>query len=217
MGLMRLDDFREEVVANLGDRGLTNRRVDSWVNFAYRELCGALEFEELRFEQKTTTVPGVRLYEFPEKFLGIVAVADVTNKRRLERLDAADLLLKDKTITGPPTHWGRRAKALVLWPVPDGQYELNAIFFREPDLLVNGTDTTVIPATWDTAIVLLATHYGLLALGRTEMDFNAADRYFQRYIAYVRSRKTDSEWMSKTPIAKVEVAWSEDDLTIQEG
>lgn len=215
MGMMSLDEYREELTRLFGDRGVDNTRLDRWVNLALISLAGTLRFEELRCLKTFTTVAGVYLYALPSDFVAYITVTDTTNQHRLKRLQDTDTtnFLTDEDYWGQPLKWGRRKNSLVLYPPPDDAYVIREYYVQQPVKMILGTDVSPFPAVWDEAILLLAQNKGHLAF--RELDL--AKEVYGRAISHIRSIKTESEWQEgNSPAAGLQVAWDESDLQDQQ-
>lgn len=214
MGLMTLEDFRTELHEQFGARGVGNERMTLWINLGYFELCGKMEFEILQCQQYFATVDGSYVYELPDKFLGVVSIWDVTNKKRLRKKDTSDAGLLDVNSTNKsqPEWWMQRSNGFWLYPVPNGAYEIQIIYMKEPTKLINAIDTTILPQSWDLSVLLLAKHFGHLSF--KELDQSTA--CYQRAMQQTIQNKTDAQWSEPTPKAGLTVAWSFEDLTDQD-
>jgi hypothetical protein len=172
------------------------------------DLSNAFNFPELVSSLDFPTVADTALYAVPTgEEGGIISVADLTNKRNLLRLGLSEMQILDKEKRGRPIRWTRRGTNIEISPIPDGVYTISVIFRSAHDVLAAEADTTILPRTWDQAIVLAAT-----AIGMNAIDNQAGfDKYNARYLDYLRSRDPDRDQTS--PSEGVNVARSYDDLT----
>lgn len=192
MGLMTLARFQAHITANPAIQGLTGidlELVRDWVNMGYFELIGAVEFDALKKCASLTTVQDVRSYKLPTRFIDLIGLQDrssgtfitKTNLRNLQRLSSNE--------TGYPRFWTRKEDALVLWPLPDDEYDMFVYYVAEPLPLTASTDVTILSSTWDKAILLFALESAL----RENNQFDAADKVFTRVMANIKSRIKDGE------------------------
>lgn len=214
MGVMTLAKFQTELHTVFSDRGVGNERLTLWINNAYQEVCSMTEFEDLKCRQDYDTEEGVYKYEVPDNFVKFISLFDVTNKKRLIRIDAELIGLRDteEDSWAQPEEWSFHADILYLFPVPDSAYEINGIYLKEPTPLVAGNDVTVIPPAWDMTILLLAQKYGHLAFG----DVEKANALMRHTGMNMSQRRNDTDRVSKTPQMGLQVAWSLEDLQDQE-
>ena len=213
MGLLTLNELRDELGAQFGDRGVGNERLTRWINMAYFKLCAQQEFEKLKCQQEIDTIEGIYEYSLPEKFLGFVSVLDVDNKYRLKRITLQDVALHslDEEAWGPPTKWALREDAMLLLTVPDDEYEIRGIYIKEPTRLEDPSDVTIIPSIWDATVILYAKYFGLTAFNQ----FQEANIVLQQAAISENTTKKDQDWLEPTPAGGLDVAWSEADLTDQ--
>lgn len=211
MGRLTVSEFQEELHALFGQRGISSERMLRWLNFAILELSGRFEFEELKVLYEFTTATGFGDYKMPRDFLGFVYVADRENKRRLRKIDQQDIALEDISTDSysMPERWAHRNKLLWLYPIPDGEYDMEVLFTVEPKPLTEPTDVTPFPAKWDSRVLSFAQSQGHLALGETE----ASNSAMQRALGAMENTTTDQEDLAKTPMPGLQVAWTHEDLT----
>ena len=215
MGTWTLDVYRRELQSALGNRGRTNPWLDLRINAAYDEVCGAIEFAGLKTSATFVSVDGQAAYDLEADLVGVLAVVDQTNDRRMLKLEFKDYWDKnpDADAEGDPTHWARNGSCVYLWPTPGTDDDsFRVVYLKQPDHLSTGAGVTVIPATWDTAVHLLSVHYGCIALG----DEEKGTFWFSRAMAYIMSRKQDAERDAPTRSGGLQVAHSWADLTDQE-
>lgn len=185
MGQLTLTNFREELDKNLGSLGLAALdpgRLDRWINFAYFEIIGAVEFPELEEVHSFNTVAGTDAYALPANTLGVTAVFDLTSKKRITKTGRSALLTFEAK-GGRPRHYARIGANIVFRPVPNKVFNINVLLTKEPALLT-GSDKTVLPTTWDYAVVLLATAGGFLSRGQA----NESQIWLSRAIGYMQTR-----------------------------
>lgn len=219
MGFMTLADFREELNMGLGEHQQSSNAVlDRWINRAYIEVVTKIEYEDLIEEESFLSVADQAMYSFPadgesdlldRRYLGFIGIADLTNKRRLLKIDLRNYQLYDPEVTGIPKLWARRGQKLYLWPTPDGENEYQLFALMEPDPLVLDEQTTVIPATWDHAVMLLSTRNAWITL-RNQQE---ATLMHQAAMNFINQTLTDLEYNDGTPAIGLEVAQSWEDLT----
>lgn len=208
MGKRTLEQFREDLVSALGQAGLSNQKLDRWINEAYDEVLGAIEFEKAM--GTTTFYTSADLYDYPcpRDLDEPNVLVDTTNKTRLAFVNLQNFAQLDETVTGKPERWTLRADRILLWPVPDDAYQIRLTYTKLPPHLEDSTDVTILPRRWDNAIDLMAKHYAFAAMG----DLEKAQYYYSRAIGYIRSRRSDKDFREATPALGIQVITSEEDL-----
>lgn len=212
MGMLTLEDFCTELAAKFGERGVTTPRMIVWINLACTEVAGAIAFHGLYDEDDDYTVAGQELLDLPDEVLFIKRITLPDEKKKLRKITENAFSMLDATQTGMPEVWLRKGDSIYLRPIPDAKYNLHIEYYKEPTKLAAETDVTIFPAQWDSAVLLMAIHFGCLFY---EM-FDAADRYQVRAMTALRSRKTDIELDNEDRQGGVNIAISESDLTDQE-
>jgi hypothetical protein len=193
MGFMTMDDFRTDLQSAMGDKGIDNTRLDRWINYAYLDLAGSVDFEVLDEDDTVATVAATQTIDAPDNTMIIKFIRNTTSDALLGWVPKGELFRRSSVITGPPTQWTRHGSVIYLHPVPDAVYSLFIISKIPPDLMTSGTDVTVFPDTWDAAIFFLSVHYGLLAIG--EEQRSAA--WMSRAVSYIQSRMTEKDLHAK--------------------
>lgn len=201
MGRMTLANFRSEVEANLGNQNIGTTRVDIWIHWALDEITGAIKFQDLTNTQSKSTVADQSYVTLDSGSLGVLAVRDTTNDQRLIRTSDERIQDWDTDATGVPRFYAYYGGDLELRPVPDAVYALKILVRKEHATL---TTTTSLPAMWDPAITMLATGYACMSLD----EESKAMWWFNRAIAYIRSRETDAELHSEGISEPVRIAES---------
>lgn len=210
MGQLFITDFRTHLDFSLGNRGISSILLDYWINAAYFEILGAVEFAELTEIAEIQTVAGTETVALPNggNLLSIGGVFDLTNEQRLRKA-GTDALLQFKKETGLPKYWSRTGPNLTLRPVPEGVFDLNTSLVSEPIKLSDTNTQTVLPTTWDFAIILLSTANGFFSLGEESRGW----QFFQRAILYMRSRSLFEERSFDAAAMNIDFAQNPDDIT----
>lgn len=211
MGQMTLSRFRAHVMANPALQGLPNVDADlvtDWVNMAYFEVTGAIEFEALEKCAAMTTVNGVAEYALPVRFVAMTAVQDRTTGVKIVKSTLRNMLRYTWDTVGYPRFWARTAAGIKIWPIPDSIYSFFVYYTSEPVRLQNANDVTVLPATWDKAILLMAIETAL----RNFNQFDPADKLFTRAMAHMRSRMKDED-LGETEEGPLNLVRSWEELT----
>lgn len=190
MGLFTLADFREELTAVMGSRGTSNNRIDRWINMAYFELSGALDFPELNDIHEFDTSAGDAAYAVPSGTRLVKTIVDNDESESLTYIDPTEYFRLDRTLDGPPIRWTRYGNEVFLHPTPDGTIAMLMLRKMDPVRLAQVAHTTVLSATWDAAVHMLSVYQGLLSVGENEQRAGA---WLMRAVAYIQTRATEAE------------------------
>lgn len=220
MGFMTLRDFREEVNFSLGDKAQSsNIPLDRWVNRAYFEVVGrmAADLPDFQSVEVITTTACDPSYTVPaasgRRFLSILSVADLTNKRRILYTAPRNFMLKDQDICATPEVYTRQAGSLLLWPAPRSPITLQVLGVLEPLPLSAPADTTTLPSALDHPVLLLAQRNAYLSLRMKDdatLNHQAAGQYLQTW-------QTEAQLSDGSPSVGVQIAESWEDLTEMRG
>lgn len=195
MGVLNLEDFREELSTATGNRGFTNPQLDRWINFAYLDVAGALDLDELEDDSDVATVGGQAYIAKPTDSTRVLAVIDDTNGTYLQHIDKTEYFRLNRTTTGAPVKWAELKERIYLHPTPSAIITMKVLHKIEPAPLTATTDVTVLDATWDAGIWMLAAHYAFMAVG----DDQKAVLWMNRAISYMQSRVTAEEIFVREP------------------
>lgn len=186
---MSLDDYRTDLQSALGDRGLQNDRLDRWINFAYLDLAGSVDFEVLEEDETVATVASTQTIDAPDNAMVVKLIRDTTNDNLLGWVPKGELFRRSASVEGRPTNWTRHGSLIYLHPIPDDAFDLFVVFKTSPTLFASEADVSVLPDIWDPAIFLLSVHHGLQALG----DEQRSAAWFSRAVSYIQSRMTEQD------------------------
>jgi hypothetical protein len=185
MGVMSLANFRDDLRSALGGRiELADPRLTVWVNVGYFDVAGAVDFHQLFTHSDVNTVIGTAEYDIPAGVVSIRTLYDKVAKNRLGRLEIPELFRLDQTVAGVPKKYARVGNKFILNPVPADVRAIEVVGFKEPAPLAADADVTVLPRTWDVAILMLATSHALLILNEEQRS-----AFWQnKALAYIESR-----------------------------
>lgn len=209
MGFMTLQHFRDELVNAVGGErlGAGTDRKDRYINMAYYEICGVLEFKDLMAVQSISAVLGTLAYSQPSDLLGVRAIIDQTNKNRLLKISEENYLMLDPEETGEPSRWTRYGGSIHIWPGPTESLAMKNLYIQQPATMPAGG--SILPAQWDSPIWMLSCYYALLSLG----DQHLSIQWFERAMAYLSSRITDLEYDADTEAEGIRLPQSPEELT----
>lgn len=201
MGLMTLDDFRDEIAGGLqrtfDDIGLA--RLDRWIMNALFEFGYAFKFRELEGLDAnkavtsgllTLTIPadwrmwhelGMQLYDASGKNLG--KLLPETREIYLQKIN-----LTDASSQGQPTYYHQYSNLMYLRPVPDGTYSLNRHYWKKIPVLVVGA-TTIFKDEWDDIVSAGGLYRGLRFYGEYDRYLNVKNDF----LSLVRSRVMEED------------------------
>ena len=211
MGLMTFAEMKNEVSLNLG--GISDStRLGLWVNWGYLNLGSYKTFEELTVVATMDMVDEKVNYTDPTDLLGILTIRiwdeTTTPYSRYVTLQKSKRKFVPQSEDAQPTHYKREDGEVIVWPQPDQAYGGEIEYVKVPAVLT-GVGTSIFNNTWDQAIVLLATHNGLVALDKQEQ----ADRWLGRALGYISSRLTFKDVEADAPKGGVNIAWERSDIS----
>ena len=187
MGFKTLGNFREDLQLALGNRGFTDIQLDNWINVGLFDLAGKHIFEEYKvgFQGTIAADANVLVQVVPDPILeapllGFLEISNDTEDIMLTKISRARYNLMDPEERGQVQHWYRQGPNILVWPYAEVDTEIKGDALQQPDLLVDPNDTTILEATWDRAIHLLAMFHSLSDLeepNRAVYFANTASRY----------------------------------------
>lgn len=187
MGALQLSEFRDQLEVTFGERGLSSTILNQWVNFGYLELVTGLDFEILDNEFTFNTAVGDRDYTGPTDPLVIKFLRNETQDETLTWVPKEEFFRLPSATNGTPKRWTRHLDEIFVYPKPTAIESMLAVYKDEPTELSNDTDVTVIPATWDQAIINLSTSHGYMVVG----EENRAVVWYQKAVNYINSRMSE--------------------------
>lgn len=194
MGQVSLAAFRSRLDRALGNRDVGEGVYDGWINDGYFDMTGSHDFIELRTVAKATLDAEQGAIEVPAGLQWVRALLNVADKEKLVKLASEHfhLMSEDFDDDTPVRYYTRDGDALYVKPTYSEDKELTILFNREPDRLVNSSDVTVLPATYDKPLHQFTMFHALSDLGEeargTEWRNNA--------ILYLRSRLDPDDYES---------------------
>lgn len=178
--------IKTEVLARLGNRTDINARVERWINYAYFELLANprfyfYEIEDLAFFNTIANVGTYPLFNISNGTLVwvILGVYDETNRQSLRKSHMIEFERRGQTYMGSyysptpvvskPTDYTRFSNAVILYPIPDGDYQITMRYRRRPSE-ASSTDTSFLglKTEWEELLIALSTLKGFEYLGQTD-------------------------------------------------
>ncbi len=179
MGTMALSDFREELnflLKRRNDVDATNStRVDRWVNQAYVFLChpGVHKFREMQDIDNLTLATSDNDYSITTlgsspantvvaiRFVTYVAATSFSNTATKRKVNPRSIRqFEQKTLSsGPPVEYAIDGEVLFINAVPrstENGHLLRVGYYKEPAVLSEETDATVLPSYYDRPILKVA-------------------------------------------------------------
>jgi len=225
MGTLTLDNatpsFRTELVYMLGNRvdsGLTDARLDRWINMAYSHLTHPTvhRFHELQHESSITLATDDNEYGLDSTTLGyeingVIGVyyldsTSVSNTARKRKLSPRSIEWFDQRTltTGEPSVYAVYGSNLYISPVPTSTQNSDLLrlrTWRKPADLSAITDVTVIPSVWDQVILMGARYMAELDLGYRELAEMSKQNYAQMINEFDDAFQFESEdWQQEVQI-----------------
>jgi hypothetical protein len=227
MGVLTLEQIREEVYFDLGNRtdtaadsgtrrGVNETRLDLWINDALRHLGHPNVFvhRQLMHTFTLTMVDGTNSYTFDPagavsisgirfaSYLRAAADSATVNKRKLKLAD--DQWFAERTLnTGEPSIYAVEGDQLLLTPVPGASQAAQLVkvhAWRYPPLLVAGATTTLEPQ-WDELLILGARWRAELHLGLLDLATETRANFaglLNEYKDWRNANAEDWDWISPT-------------------
>lgn len=163
--------LRTELAAELAGRSdVTPARLNTWINYAYRNITAILTIKELFASIALNIVAGQPLYLLPIqvawiKRLGVQDPVDYTiwGGRELNMIDETTYRSLP-TLTGEPRSFFRSQRMVVIYPTPIAARVAPLDFRVRVNDLVNDTDSPLLPIEFHVPILLKARVRGLRAL-----------------------------------------------------
>lgn len=181
MGFVTYQQFQDEVTAVVGARSdMVTNRIGKWVNFAYLDVTGAIEFEELEvLEPIIIGADGSGNLSARAR-----AITALSGPIGLLQWIPKHEFLRVQGQTGTPNRWTRIGNAIRVIPSPNADTSFTGMVRIDPPDLSAPGDVTVLPNTWDVAIQYLAISHCFYAVG----EDNRAVGWFNRAVAYIQTR-----------------------------
>lgn len=182
MGLLALSQFRTELGSILGNRsGITDERLDTWINLGYEELAGTVEFEEL----DSIIVIGdyTNRFDIPELVRFVKGLT--TGQGLLQWVPQTEFMRIADNVPGDLLeYWTRIGNEIFLTPPVAATEEISVLAYMIPTPLVLATDKTVLPAGWDWPVLAFAISSAFMLLG----DAEEGTAWYNRAVSFVQSR-----------------------------
>ena len=188
MGLITFTEFKADLESALGARSILDATLGRWVNYAYYDLAGSIDFEEFDADSTIPTVGGTPHITAPTNSQVIQLVKDTTNDALLGWIPKSEFYRRAVITTGAPRVWTRHGALIKLNPTPSGVVNL-LVIYKTPPAVLTAAAVTTISAVWDQAIFFLSVHQGLLALGEEAR----ATVWLQRAVTYIQTRMTEQD------------------------
>jgi hypothetical protein len=187
MGLLTLQNFRDDLQGALGNLQYGDSELDRWINMAYLDLASSVDFEVFDGDTPRATVDGQNYVLCPANVLIVRLVRDETTDYLLGWVRKAEYYRKSQSAQGPPRKWTRHGNKVMLHPVPDAVYNILLVTKLSPTPLTLPAHITEIPPVWDSAVQTLSMYYALGARGQEAR----AESWLRRTVVYVQSRITE--------------------------
>lgn len=203
MGILTLQNFRDDLTSALGRSGISNTLLDRWVNLAVKEFGYAFKFHELEGSSSKVMVVGQYTYTITGDF-GIIDFratdevnlydTDSTWLTRLRRetrsaFKSANGDGNAHSIYGQPTKYHRYGGAVHVRIPPDKPYVLAMDYLMQIPLMVNSGDVSFFQPDWDEVIFTGALWRGF----RNFREFDQYQNVRADFLGMVRSRQTELE------------------------
>lgn len=144
---MNLLAIRNETLAHGFDSIQYGARVNQYINDGYGLIADRVDYYVDDAADAFATVAQSSTYPLPADFGRMRSLFD--SDRRVE-LQAASIRQIDRSsfTYGTPQWYAILGTNVVLYPFPDGVYNVTLRYWKTPTALVNDTDTPTLPAEW---------------------------------------------------------------------
>lgn len=184
--------LREDLRDHLGKNStnLPNDAADRLLNRAWWAISSQLRFNERDAEDTFTTVAGTDSYDIPADSDAIQRVViqdtDSSTWEPLTKIDDWNMFAKkDDTDQSFPTHYSRRGSDFILWPCPNGAFEVRVKYLRTlDDIQASGPET---PQEWHEVILWGAIARGYFSFG----DWDRGSKAQAQQALYIASLDTE--------------------------
>lgn len=170
-----LASLRAELLLELGSRGDTDTtRLNKWINWGYRNLCGMLKLQELKASFQINGVVGQPFYLLPRQ---VRSIRNISVRNSVYYMKGGiNLLLSneeeykrqaDNAAFVPPVaplNYFRYNRMLVVYPDFISVLTLDLEVWIRPDNLVNDTDSPILPEEFHEPLLLHARYKGFRSL-----------------------------------------------------
>lgn len=184
-------ELQNEALSDDFDPSKYRDLVKVWINEALRKVARRVKSLQHDATQSITTAAGIAAYTLDNDVTRIRWVVDTEL-----RLELDEVTLRDfdglSSASGRPTLFALSSAGFVLWPTPDGVYDIDARYWAAAIALVNDEDTPASFGLTDDYVDLLPT-YARARLFRAEDDFEAAATYMAEFEAGLTRAKSDLE------------------------
>lgn len=163
-------------------------RIGVWLNEGQHRVARRIEIRDLLVTSTTTTVAGQVAYALPSDFARLRALTRTDTGTPMDpvSIEFFDGLLYSPQATGAPRMYTFDGSGLNLYPTPDGAYNLQLRYYRDPpDMALDGDTPSIPPAYQDILI-----SYAVMKAYRAEDDVQMAQFYlgeFNRGLAELAS------------------------------
>lgn len=166
---MQFSEIYGEIQAYYPKAEISVPDAKKYANRAYLALAESFQFFETEFtDEGTTTADGTEEYSVPAGAFDIVTMRDLTNKLDLiqETIQFYDGLDTSGDVKGQPEYFVLYGEGkFLLFPTPDGAYDLRIRYRKLPDEMVADGDEPVYPTQWHEVITLLGAHRAGMVAG----------------------------------------------------
>lgn len=205
---MDLEDFRDEVRGNIkrDTNGVSNARINRWVNWAKDYLADLHTYEEMRYKDTSKeTTDGDNSLTWPTRMKDLYSatVQDGARSRKLTYVVARDF---DTVIPRPATYseglpewYVDYGSSFELFPIPDATYSVYIRISKYPADLSGDSDTCDLLRK-DALITAIATTFGFWSLREIEdASYWGGELVVALYEASLTGDHSAEDWV---PIAR---------------
>lgn len=170
------EQLRNSVRFELGNpsrEAVEDSVIDERVDDSYAEVLTRYRHVELEDTHEFTTSDGTERYSLPNDYWYSQVVKDETNRRPLVYRRINWIEAQDTTVDGDPQYYTRHGSELVLYPTPNGAYDIKVFYVKRAAPLLGDGTTVFDGIEWDEVVKWGAVWRVFNALGQQDRMIHA--------------------------------------------
>lgn len=182
----------QDEVLNHGFDVTYRPRVKVWLNEAQHLVARRVILPEMVTASVVTTTVGNASVPLPSDAVRVQGVVAVDVNRRLDSVTLAQMDGYETARSGRPLLFAvdEASDSLLLYPKPDGEYQLKIRYLGVPTDMESDTDFPTTPAAYQGVLVT----YALSRAYRSEDDFEMANQYTSAFDEDLARLATDVQY-----------------------
>lgn len=144
---MNLQDLTNEVLAHGFDPNVFTGRIANYLNDGLSLIANSVNYFTDEAAYDFQTVSSTAVYPWPADFSLGRSLRDTVRNVEMQAVTLREIDRSANT-QGTPYAYALDGAALHLYPVPDGVYQMELRYWKNPAPLVAATDVPSLPADW---------------------------------------------------------------------